>query len=92
VASGTLTAVVRPADKRYQQVSKDGVIKTGRCLSTPEVLPDGRLRLHEFWQWTGGRRAATVPASPESRRFRLLPPASQTGRGNSSPSAPAQAA
>ena len=27
---------------------------TGRCASTPEVLADGRLRLHERWQWTCG--------------------------------------
>jgi hypothetical protein len=22
------------------------------CTSTPEILPDGRIRLHEKWQWT----------------------------------------
>jgi hypothetical protein len=57
VAFGTLTALVRPdgrLDMRYQQVSKDGIIKTGRCLSTPEILSDGRLRLHESWSWTEG--------------------------------------
>jgi hypothetical protein len=25
---------------------------TGRCVSTPEILNDGRLRLHEKWHWT----------------------------------------
>jgi hypothetical protein len=39
---------------RYQQISKDGIIKTGRCLSTPEILSDGRLRLHESWSWIEG--------------------------------------
>jgi hypothetical protein len=27
---------------------------TGVCRSTLEVLPDGRYRLHESWQWTCG--------------------------------------
>src|SRR5688572_18429055 len=57
VAFGTLTALVLPdgkLDMRYQQVSRDGIIKTGRCLSTPEVLADGRLVLRESWRWTEG--------------------------------------
>jgi hypothetical protein len=57
VAFGTLTALVLPdgrLDMRYQQISKDGIIKTGRCLSTPEILSDGRLRLHESWSWIEG--------------------------------------
>jgi len=31
---------------------------TGVCRSTPELLPDGRIRLHEKWQWTCGDRAS----------------------------------
>ncbi len=57
IAFGTLTALVLPEgklDMRYQHVSTDGHIKTGRCLSTPEILPDGRIRLHERWRWTEG--------------------------------------
>lgn len=38
----------------YQHLNMKGELMTGRCLSTPEVLPDGRLRLHERWQWTNG--------------------------------------
>lgn len=38
----------------YHQVSRGGELMTGRCRSTPEVLTDGRLRLHEEWQWTSG--------------------------------------
>lgn len=45
-------------DMRYQHVDSDSRIRTGACLSTPEVLPDGRLRLHEEWQWTNGDRSA----------------------------------
>jgi hypothetical protein len=71
VAFGTLTALVLPdgkLDMRYQQVSKDGAIKTGRCLSTPEVLPDGRLRLHESWRWTEGGDGAGESLIEEVRR------------------------
>ena len=54
---GTLVATVRDdgaLDMRYQHVNRDGGLMTGRCRSTPELLPDGRLRLHESWQWTSG--------------------------------------
>ena len=57
VRFGTLIATVDVTgrlDMRYQQVATDGSIKAGRCTSTPEVLPDGRLRLHESWNWTEG--------------------------------------
>ncbi len=26
----------------------------GKCISTPEVLPDGRIKFHEKWQWLSG--------------------------------------
>lgn len=54
---GTLVATVDKAgclDMRYQHVNQEGMLMTGMCRSTPEVLPDGRLRLHESWQWTSG--------------------------------------
>jgi len=41
-------------DMRYEHINTTGEIMTGLCVSTPEVLPDGRIRLHEKWQWTGG--------------------------------------
>ena len=41
-------------DMRYSHVNDAGQMMTGRCHSVPEVLPDGRLRLHETWQWTCG--------------------------------------
>ena len=44
----------------YQHLTVDGELKTGRCASVPETLADGRLRLHESWQWTsGGRESGT---------------------------------
>lgn len=41
-------------DMRYHQISKEGELLTGYCRSTPEILEDGRIRLHEVWQWTSG--------------------------------------
>jgi hypothetical protein len=61
IACGTLIARVLEdgsLDMRYQHVTRDGVIKTGRCASQPEVLVDGRIRLHERWQWTEGSTAS----------------------------------
>ncbi|WP_142455406.1 n-acetylglutamate synthase [Gracilimonas mengyeensis] len=53
---GTLTAKVgadNHLEMRYSHVNTDGELKTGKCHSSPKLLPDGRLRLHEKWQWTG---------------------------------------
>jgi hypothetical protein len=41
-------------DMRYHQVNRSGALQTGVCQSIPEMLPDGRVRLHETWQWTSG--------------------------------------
>jgi hypothetical protein len=57
VRYGTLLARVEAdghLDMRYQHLNADGIWMTGVCRSTPEVLPDGRLRLHERWRWTSG--------------------------------------
>ena len=37
----------------YHQVNNNGELKTGICRSTPEMI-DGKIRLHEAWQWTSG--------------------------------------
>ena len=39
---------------RYHQVLASGELQTGECTSRPEVLPNGKLRLHESWRWTSG--------------------------------------
>ena len=44
-------------DMRYHQVNENGELMTGMCTSTPEFLPDGKIRLHEAWQWTSGDRS-----------------------------------
>lgn len=38
----------------YHQVNNEGQLMTGKCVSTPEVLGNGKIRLHENWQWTSG--------------------------------------
>ncbi|MCH5689438.1 hypothetical protein LWM68_37470 [Niabella sp. W65] len=35
-----------------------GELMTGTCSSVPEILPDGKIRLHETWQWTSGDQSA----------------------------------
>lgn len=45
-------------EMRYHHANTSLELQTGVCRSTPEVLPDGRLRLHEAWQWTSGDRSA----------------------------------
>jgi hypothetical protein len=27
---------------------------TGKCYSTPEIMDNGKIRLHEIWEWTSG--------------------------------------
>ena len=41
-------------DMRYHHANSSGQVRTGKGIATPEVLPDGRLRLREDWQWTHG--------------------------------------
>ena len=45
-------------DFRYQHVNAADEIMTGQCRSTLTILPDGRYRLDEKWQWTSGDRSA----------------------------------
>jgi len=57
---GHLVGLVRAdgsIDMRYHQVNLEGALMTGICISVPELLPDGRLRLHETWEWTSGDRS-----------------------------------
>lgn len=61
IRHGTLVATEADdgsLDMRYQHVDREGVLATGRCRSTPELLEDGRIRLHEAWEWTSGLTGA----------------------------------
>lgn len=41
-------------DMRYHQVNDKSELMTGRCKSIPEIMPNGKIRLHETWKWTSG--------------------------------------
>lgn len=41
-------------DMRYHHVNEEGILMIGTCISTPELLADGRLKFHETWQWLSG--------------------------------------
>lgn len=70
IRKGTLVAVVGAdgaLDMRYQHVNVKGELMTGACRSTPEVLADGRIRLHEAWLWTSGDRSSGTSIVEEVR-------------------------
>jgi len=57
IVSGHLLGLVDAEgaiEMRYHQINSDGQLMTGVCQSTPELLADGRIRLHERWRWTSG--------------------------------------
>lgn len=57
IVKGHLIAIVDETghlNMRYHHINTDGKLMTGVCHSKPEILPNGKLRLHESWQWTSG--------------------------------------
>jgi hypothetical protein len=57
VAFGTLLARLDHRGRLemvYQHLNKNGDFRAGACRARTEVLPDGRYRLHETWEWTAG--------------------------------------
>ena len=44
-------------DMRYHQVNEKGELMTGICISKPEILNNGKIRLHESWEWTSGDKS-----------------------------------
>ncbi len=44
----------------YTMVLTSGDVICGRCVSTPEILDDGRIRLHEQWERYGPHAATGV--------------------------------
>ncbi len=67
---GTLLAKVKRSgelDMRYQHLDQNGSFKGGTCISTPEILEDGRIRLHEKWQWTTGDQSSGTSTIEEVR-------------------------
>lgn len=41
----------------YHQVNLNGELMTGKCKSQPEILANGKIRLHESWEWTSGDKS-----------------------------------
>ena len=52
---------------RYHHYNSAGEYRSGQCNSTPELLPDGRIRLHERWQWTNGDLSSGTSVVEEFR-------------------------
>lgn len=45
-------------EMRYHHLNTKNEFKTGICHSKPELMPNGKLRLHEDWQWTTGDKSS----------------------------------
>ncbi|MBX3000848.1 MAG: hypothetical protein KF893_20165 [Caldilineaceae bacterium] len=57
IVEGHLIAKMLPdgqLDMRYHHLNTTGEFMLGRCLSTPTLLTDGRLKFSEEWQWLSG--------------------------------------
>lgn len=39
-------------EMRYHQINDKNELMTGICISKPEILENGKIRLHENWEWT----------------------------------------
>ena len=63
------------AGTRYHHLNDKGDFMLGKCLSTPERLPDGRLRFKEQWQWLSGDMSAGSSEIEE-----VLPDAAREGK------------
>ncbi len=60
IISGNLIALVDASgslNMRYHQVNAKGELMTGICFSIPEILPNGKIRLYEKWEWTSGDKS-----------------------------------
>lgn len=54
IVKGTLIGLVREdglLEFRYNHINTKNEIRGGKCISTPEILPDGRIKLYEKWKW-----------------------------------------
>jgi hypothetical protein len=52
-------------DIRYHHLNTLGMLMTGICRTIPELLSDGRIRLHETWKWTSGDESEGVSVLEE---------------------------
>lgn len=57
ILKGHLIGIVSKDGKiemRYHQVNLKEELMTGICSSKPEIMENGKIRLHESWEWTSG--------------------------------------
>jgi hypothetical protein len=57
IVAGHLIALVTDngdLSMRYHHVNNKNELMTGVCKSIPEILSNGKIRLHELWYWTSG--------------------------------------
>ncbi|MFZ1675695.1 MAG: hypothetical protein WAT91_00400 [Saprospiraceae bacterium] len=57
IQQGSILGIVREDNSLafvYHHIDTNGNLKSGHCISRPEVLSEGRVRLHESWEWTFG--------------------------------------
>lgn len=69
IQTGHLIALVDDTgvnDMRNHQVNGKGELMTGTCRSVPELLPGGRICLHETWQWTAAMGPVEAPSCRRS--------------------------
>lgn len=43
-------------DMTYHHINTDDRLMVGKCLSTPQILDDGRIKFAEHWQWLCGEQ------------------------------------
>jgi len=63
IISGHLIAKLLPngqLDMRYHHLNDKGELMLGKCLSSPTLLPDGKLQFTENWQWLSGDMSSGV--------------------------------
>lgn len=61
IVSGHLIGLVDEdgtIEMRYHQVNTNGELMTGICFSKPEIIANGKIRLHEEWKWTSGDKTS----------------------------------
>jgi hypothetical protein len=58
---------------RYQHINLEGDLMTGISVTVPELLPDGRIRLREYWRWTCGDCASGESVTEEIRLADMPP-------------------
>ncbi|XQY93757.1 n-acetylglutamate synthase [Metabacillus sp. HB246100] len=54
IVKGHLIGIVKENHSlqfNYHHLNKENKIRCGSCHSIPEILSDGRVRLHEKWKW-----------------------------------------